>query len=257
MTYEELKEKYPYLYETHMHTREGSACASASGEEMADCYKAAGYTGIIITDHNWYGNTRVDRSLPWEEWVDEFFKGYEGAKKRGDEIGLQVFPGWEAGYDGAEFLIYGVTPDELKAHPELKDATVEEQLNIVHSLGGMVIQAHPYREAWYITVIRLYPEYADGLEIINASHSNPPDGTRHKVVYDDRAVALRAETGLPGTAGSDQHHTQSIGGGVMFPTKLTSIEDYISRIKNGDDYILTNGRQFFSKTGELLVTWKD
>lgn len=257
MTYEEIKAKYPYLYETHMHTSEGSACASSSGAEMADSYKANGYAGIIITDHNWYGNTRVDRSLPWEEWCDKFFEGYDNAKKRGDEIGLSVFPGWEAGYNGAEFLIYGVSPENLKAHFELKDATIPEQLEIVHSLGGMVIQAHPYREAWYIDAVRLYPEYADGLEIINASHSNPPDNTRHKVVYDERAVELRNRTGLPGTAGSDQHSVYSIGGGVMFPTKLTSIEDYIDRILNDGDYILTNGRQFFSKTGELLLTWKD
>jgi len=257
MTYEEIKAKYPYLYETHMHTSEGSACGNNTGAEMADCYKAAGYTGIIITDHNWYGNTRVDRSLPWEEWCDEFFKGYDNAKKRGDEIGLTVFPGWESGYDGTEFLIYGVSPEQLKAHPELKDATVKEQYEIVHSLNGMVIQAHPYREAWYINVIRLFPEYADGLEIINASHSNALDGSREKVIYDTKAIALRNETGLPGTAGSDQHSIKSFGGGVMFPTKLTSIQDYIDRIKNGADYVLTNGRQFFSKTGELLVTWKE
>lgn len=257
MTYEELKQEYPYIYETHMHTREGSACGSNTGAEMADAYKAAGYAGIIITDHNWYGNTRVDRSLPWEEWCDEFFKGYDSAKKRGDEIGLQVFPGWESGYNGTEFLIYGVSPAELKKHPELKDATVEEQLEIVHSLGGMVIQAHPYREAWYIEVIRLYPEYCDGLEIINASHSNPPDNTRHKVIYDEKAIALRNETGLPATAGSDQHSTTMIGGGVCFKTPLKSLDDYKARILGNEDYILTNGRQFFSKTGELLVTWKE
>lgn len=29
------KNDYPYLYETHMHTRPGSACAHNSGAEMA------------------------------------------------------------------------------------------------------------------------------------------------------------------------------------------------------------------------------
>lgn len=38
-------------YETHLHTAEGSACASASGAEQARRYKALGYDGIIVTDH--------------------------------------------------------------------------------------------------------------------------------------------------------------------------------------------------------------
>lgn len=257
MTVEEIKEQYPYLYETHMHTSEGSACAGSSGREMALSYKNAGYTGIIITDHNWYGNTAVDNKLPWEEWCDRFFKGYEAAKKCGDEIGLQVFPGWESGYQGPEFLVYGISPETLKKHPELKDATIPEQLKIVHDLGGMVIQAHPYRKAWYISITRLYPDYADGLEIINASHSNPHNGSREKVYYDDLAIKLARERNLPGTAGSDQHTVESFGGGVMFRTKLTSIQDYIDRIKGRADYVLTNGRQYFSNTGELLATWKE
>ena len=40
-----------YLYETHMHTSEASACAGSTGAQMARAYKEAGYTGIIVTDH--------------------------------------------------------------------------------------------------------------------------------------------------------------------------------------------------------------
>ena len=62
-------EDYPYLYETHMHTSESSACARSTGREMAQAAKEAGYTGIIITDHNWYGNSCISAGLPWEEWM--------------------------------------------------------------------------------------------------------------------------------------------------------------------------------------------
>ena len=34
-----------YLYETHMHTSEASACAGSTGAQMARAYKEAGYTG--------------------------------------------------------------------------------------------------------------------------------------------------------------------------------------------------------------------
>ena len=91
--------KYPYRYETHLHTSQGSACGKCTGEEMAEAYKEAGYTGIFVTDHFFYGNTAVDRSLPWEEWVESYCKGFEQAKKTGDRIGLQVFFGWEASYN--------------------------------------------------------------------------------------------------------------------------------------------------------------
>ena len=78
-----VREQYPYLYETHLHTSEASACARNTGAEMARACREYGYTGIFVTDHNWGGNTAVDRALPWEEWVEGFAKGYEHAKAEG------------------------------------------------------------------------------------------------------------------------------------------------------------------------------
>ena len=78
-----------YKYETHMHTLEASACAHSTAAAMADKYKAEGYTGIFVTDHFFNGNTCIPRDLPWEERVELYCKGYEHAKARGDEIGLE------------------------------------------------------------------------------------------------------------------------------------------------------------------------
>ena len=47
MTQRDYREEYPYLYETHLHTMEGSACAKNSGAEMARACRDAGYTGIF------------------------------------------------------------------------------------------------------------------------------------------------------------------------------------------------------------------
>lgn len=244
--------EFPFLYETHMHTREGSACAQNSGKEMARAYKEAGYAGIIITDHNWGGNTRVDNSLPWEQWVEEFVKGYEEAKKEGDKIGLDVFFGWEAGFNGTEFLIYGLDKEWLLNHPEIKTATVEEQYRLVSEGGGMVIHAHPYREEWYIPQILLYPDYVDGVEGINATHSHSRSTSHNKPEFDTKALAYAEKIGKPITAGSDMHTTNLFGGGVAFKTRLKGIEDYVARIKAGKDYALTNGETWYDCKGNAL-----
>ncbi|MDD4797633.1 MAG: histidinol-phosphatase, partial [Eubacteriales bacterium] len=150
-----------YLYDTHVHTVQGSACASATGAQHARGYKAQGYAGIVITDHFYNGNTAVDQGLPWEQWVDAFCAGYEDARAQGEKIGLDVFFGWESGYHGAEFLIFGLDKAWLKAHPDIPDWTVQQQYERVHAAGGLVIQAHPFREAFYIPQVRVYPDWVD------------------------------------------------------------------------------------------------
>ena len=88
-----LQEGYPFFYETHMHTKLGSACGSNTGYEMAEACKELGYTGVFITDHNWGGNTCISRELPWEEWMQQYSAGYRDAKRFGDANGLDVFFG--------------------------------------------------------------------------------------------------------------------------------------------------------------------
>ncbi len=243
---------YPYLYETHMHTSEASLCASNNGREMAQAAKDAGYAGVIITDHNWNGNNCISKRLSWEQWVEEFCKGYENAKDWGKQIGLSVFFGYEANYEGTEFLIYGVDKQWLIEHPEIKDASISEQYQYIHDAGGMVIQAHPFRKEDYIPQVRLLPEASDGAEAINATHSSHLSTSHNNPEFDTLAVAYARENKLPMTAGSDVHSTLMFGGGVAFKRKITSIEDYCQAILSGEDYLLTNGDEWFDKNGEKV-----
>lgn len=224
--------EFPYLYETHLHTKEGSACSQSTARELVYAYKEAGYTGIMVTDHFYRGNTAVDRSLPWEDWVEAYCKGYENAKAEGDKIGLQVFFGWEESHQGTDFLIYGLGKEWLLKHPELREVTIEEQYALVHRDGGMVIQAHPYREAWYIPEIRLFPEFVDGVEIRNASHYGKAPGEDGRSNYDVQAQAYADAHGLPYTGGSDIHSTNLLYGGMAFSRKLTDVCDYMQAVKN-------------------------
>lgn len=227
---------FPYLYETHLHTKEVSACSRSTAEELVHAYKNAGYTGIMVTDHFYRGNCAIDRTLPWEDWVEAYCKGYENAKKAGECVGLTVFFGWEESYHGTDFLIYGLDKEWLKKHPEIKEVTIEEQYELVHREGGMVIQAHPYREANYIPEIRLYPESVDGVEIWNASHYGKAPGEDGRSVYDVKAEGYADRYQLPCTGGSDIHSTDLLSGGMAFQRKLTDVNDYIKAVLNREGH---------------------
>lgn len=250
------REQYPYLYETHLHTNMGSACALANPEEMVRAAKAKGYAGIFVTEHNWRGNSCIDRELPWEAWIARMAESYYEAKKVGDAIGLQVFFAYEAGFidlptHGAEFLIYNLTPEWLQAHPELKDMDAAEHLSLVRGAGAMVVHAHPFRWAGYITQIHLLPEHIDAVEAINASHSHSRCGGE-KASCDDEAVAYARRYGFPMTAGSDIHTGNLFGGGVAFRRPLTSVQDYCRAILSDEDRLLTNGEAVYDHRGNLL-----
>jgi len=214
-----------YKYETHLHTSEASACSLLSGAEQARFYKEAGYEGIIVTDHFYNGNTAVDRSLPWDDWVEMFCKGYEHAREEGERIGLSVFFGWEANYDGTEFLIYGLDKEWLKAHPDIIRWSVKEQYEKIHADGGFIVHAHPFRERSYIKEVRLFPEYVDAVEIINVGNHNDE--------FDRKAAEYARVHSLPATAGSDAHGFDDILSGVAFNHKLKDINDFMESIKSG------------------------
>ena len=108
-----------FLYETHMHTAEASACASTPGAQMARAHLEAGYTGIFVTDHFLNGNTCVPQALPWKERINRFCQGFENAWEEGQRIGLQVFFGFEYNYQGAEFLVYNLDKQWLMCHEDI------------------------------------------------------------------------------------------------------------------------------------------
>lgn len=228
------KGQYPFRIETHLHTMEGSLCGSATGEEHAVLRKAEGYDTIIVTDHFYRGNTRPDRSLPWEDYVEEYCKGYENAKRKGDEIGLTVLFGIEDNFHGAEFLIYGVDKEWLKANPELKHWSPREEYEAVRAAGGMMIQAHPFRDRGYLEGISLYPKYIDGVEAINSSQ--PEYMNRH-------AQWFAKEYDFTVTAGSDIHTKSPIMGGMLTERRIETIQQYMDMVRSRQGYCLLEVHQ--------------
>ncbi len=210
-----------------MHTAEGSGCATARGAEQAELYKAAGYDTIIITDHFFNGNTAVDRSLPWNDWVDGYCLGYENAKKRGDEIGINVLFGIEYGWYGTDLLVYGVDKQWLKNNPDVINISVHKFCDKVHEHGGIIVQAHPFRDADYIRDIKLLPKYTDAVEVFNA-------GNREKI-FDERAMWYAEQFSMVKTSGSDRHHLDGDKFfGIVTEYEIKDISDYIRAIKENN-----------------------
>ncbi len=218
-----------YLYETHMHTMEASKCSDSPAREYIARYRDFGYDGIIITDHFYHGNTCVDRSLPWPEFVRRFCLGYHHAREEGERQGFPVYFGWEENFRGDEFLVYGLNEQFMLAHPEMTSWTRAEQYEAVRAAGGCVVQAHPFRARDYIRDIWLSPYFVDGIEGVNATNEDP---------WNTLALRYAASLRLPVTAGSDNHHVttmrREVLAGVLFDEPLTGSDDYARRILNGD-----------------------
>lgn len=217
-----------YKYETHLHTCEGSACASASGAQQARRYKELGYDGIFVTDHFFNGNCAVTEFTSWRDRVDRYCLGYENARAEGGKIGLKVFFGIEYSYNGADILVYGIDKDWLYENPDCLDISFYEFADRIHAHGGMLIHAHPFREAWYIREIKLLPDWADGVEVYNSGNSDE--------AYNERARWYAEQFGLKTTGGTDNHHLSVEAGdisGVVSLVELNSAGDYIAAFKAG------------------------
>lgn len=222
-----------FKYETHMHTSEASACANSSGAEMAEKYKAEGYTGIIVTDHFFNGNSCIPHDLPWKERIELFFLGYEHAKEAGDRIGLDVFFGFEfGGGGGSDYLIYGLDKQWLIEHEYILDMELTEFFRLVRRDGGIIVQAHPFREYDYIRYTILAPKYIDAIEGVNSSHSDP--------AFNERAKIYAGWYGLPVTSGSDAHNTTNrwYGGGVLSEKRFESAAEYGRAVIAGEIIII-------------------
>jgi hypothetical protein len=240
-----------YLYETHLHTKGVSACAYSGGADYIAGYLDKGYSGIIVTDHFYNGNSGLPKNLPWKEWVNRFCRGYEEAKEEGDRRGLNVFFGWEETFDVCDdYLVYGLDKAWLLEHPEVRTWTRGEQYRAVRAAGGCVVQAHPFRQRYYIKRVVLSTGCADGIEVANGGHEDAS--------FDALAYRYAKKLGKPMTAGSDIHDASGIYSGetygVYLNKKLNNISDYVKMILENNIADIKTEKKRFDFSGRLNVS---
>jgi hypothetical protein len=228
-----------YKYETHLHTSEVSRCAVNTGAEMARAYKQAGFTGIFVTDHFVNGNCAVPSDLSWEQQMNLFVQGFENARAEGEKIGLDVFFAWEYGNPptGEDYLTYNLDKEFLLAHPHLCSLSFEEYSELVGKNGGLIIHAHPYRIASYITIPpNPRADLIDGVEVNNTVSDSVRD--QNHLAWE----LAREHPHLIRTSGTDIHSTDGIGlGGMAFPYRIESSSHFVEALRAGDGYLIIDG----------------
>ena len=109
------------------------------------------------------GNTTVPAVYSWKKRVELFCKGFEHAAEEGTKQGVSVFWGWEFSHAGTDFLTYGLDKEWLLRHPDCHEMRFRDYSALVRGDGGFISQAHPFREDWYIDMIRLSPREVDAV----------------------------------------------------------------------------------------------
>ena len=234
-----------YRYETHCHSSQCSACAHSTAQTLVRAYKAAGFAGLVLTDHFIHGNTCVDAALPWDERMQRYYQAYLDAKAEGEKLDFDVIFGIEHAYgNGQEVLVYGIDLDFLLNNPDLEQASLEAFAAKVHAHGGILIQAHPYRYGGWEVPVRL--DLIDGIEVFNAG--NEPLKNRMAFQKAQEAACIL-------TSGADTHAAGEprVGSaGIALPYRISSERALVEALKKGDQSCIIHGRIIQTVTEEAL-----
>ena len=207
--------------ELHVHSNEVSPCCDMPTPDIAERYVAAGYTTITVTDHFTPAFCREDGL--WQDRVEHFLSGYRRFREASAGR-LFVLLGFELRFEGYanDYLVYGLGADFLRGARELPFVSRREACERIHEAGGMIFQAHPFRNGMTI----LPPEGLDGIEILNAHNGHD---SRNALAY-----AFAKHHGLRGIAGSDFHHTYNANSaGIMTEDPITSEEELVNILRAG------------------------
>ncbi len=218
-----------FKYEMHLHTSGCSDCARSTGVELVDAAVKAGYSGFVITNHFYYGNTCVNRDLTWQEFVEEYKNDYLTAKEYAKQFDIDVLFGVEEWYDrGKELLIYGLEPDIYKKAPFMFKQEVEKISGFVRENGGFIVAAHPFRNRGYIAEPDKAPDALlfDGIETDNYFNTEEDN---------NKALVFATENSLLRTSGGDIHNAPDFGhSGLAFSKRITNNAELAKALKSGN-----------------------
>ncbi len=214
-----------YRYELHLHSGTCSRCSRQTMEEIVQAMVQKGLAGAVITNHFYHGNTCIDRELSWKEFVAAFENDYLYGKKLADEAGVTLLFGIEEGLSedrGKEVLIYGVPAEAFARHEELRFSDLPMISRFVHKEGGLLPQAHPFRDRAYVENPDTppYADLVDGIEFFNTGNSPEANGKSVRYAKEHPEMIL--------IVGSDAHKPEAVGSAVIeTPVRIRNDEDLL------------------------------
>lgn len=216
-----------FKIETHLHTCHSSACGQLTAEQIVEEYLAAGYCGLVLTDHynrDTFHHLNVDTKAPGNK-LEAFLTGYRKLKEAGEKHGLKIYRGAEVRFDGSwnDYLLYGYS-DELLWDPEaIFTMGVEKFYPLVQADGALLIHAHPYRNGGAPTTAAAL----DGVEVLNMNHNHDN--------RNDLALNFAREHSLLETSGSDCHQKSHVGNGGILVEKLPENDrELVDMLRSGN-----------------------
>ena len=198
-----------------------------SPADLVDGLLAAGYQGCVITNHFYYGNTGVSRLLPWRSFVRAYAKDYEEICACAAPHDLDILFGLEEGVGlGREILCYGFSPALIAAHPELRVCGAAQWHALAQAHGGLILQAHPFRDRDYIEAPGVLPlDQIDGIEVLNGGNTLRNDL--------DAAAFAAAHPELITISGADAHTTDAVGfAGIATDRRIKTNEDLVEVLRS-------------------------
>lgn len=195
--------------EFHIHTNEGSSDAFIELEELINEAIRLGLDGICVSEH--YDYFDFD-----ENSYEKIYKSYYELCEMAKDSGLHIFPSVEIKvYDDTEYLIHGLIIPE-----KFFKLGWDEFLTSISYLGGIVVQAHPFRK-------NNIESKVDGIELYNMM-SNDDANQRATQLY------LKNEEQIY-IIGSDAHFVDELGQAVViFNKNIQNNNDLINAIKEKD-----------------------
>ena len=192
--YANILKQYPHKIELHCHTFPVSACSQISASDMVAIYKAEGYSGLTLTNH--FYPFESSSSAKYEAYVDEYIKGYELLREKGEQYGIKIYLGMEIRFEENQndYLVYGIDEEFIRKGVSRKMKTLKDFVSASKREDNLIIQAHPFRNG----MVLADSELLDGIEVYNV---HPKHNSR--VGF---AAKYAEEINGVFTCGTDFHH---------------------------------------------------
>lgn len=216
------------IIDTHIHEKRHSSDSDMYLEEIVDRAISVGLDAICITDHESQG-------------IKEYAAYYGAQKKLPIIVGAEILT-----FEG-DITVFG-----LETLPE-KMVHAQELLDLVKSVNGVAICAHPFRQN--NRGLGNYARHLKGLSGVEVFNGSTPLNHNLSGYY------MALECGLNTFGASDAHVVEKIGKyATVFPGKVRDLRDFIEAVKMGGLYPVAKTLQGYKeisipckKTGEIVM----